>query len=184
MRERKIVIGMLLVFSLRISCQLFAQEKSAADADLACRRFVQEFYDWYVPKAVARHHGPAWVLALKEKKTVFSPDLFRKLEEDSEAQAKAKGDLVGLDFDPFLNSQDPSEHFAVQSVTRKGDTYWVELRGINRGKPQETVTPEVRLRDNGWEFVNIHYGKNEFSSDSNLLEILDKLRQDRLKDSQ
>jgi hypothetical protein len=59
------------------------------------------------PKSLKDGTDTAWNLAIKTKSSVFSPQLALALKEDSAAQAKAEGEIVGLDFDPFLNSQDP-----------------------------------------------------------------------------
>jgi hypothetical protein len=41
-----------------------------------------------------------------KSKYAFSPELASKLKEDLAAQEKSPGEIVGLDFDPFLNAQD------------------------------------------------------------------------------
>src|SRR5690349_11376036 len=67
----------------------------------SCRRFVQQYYDWYVPLIQKTRNGPASDVALRRRPEVFNPSLFRALKVDSEASARAKGEIVGLDFDPF-----------------------------------------------------------------------------------
>jgi hypothetical protein len=178
--RREIVRALFLLISLS-PFLLFAQGKSAQETEASCRRFAQAFYDWYVPKALKDHRGPASDLALRYRRTAFSAELVQKLSEDSAAQAKAS-EIVGLDFDPFLNSQDPSERFVVGGVTRRGDKYFVEVRGIQSGKAQENVVPELVLTKTGhWRFANFHYGPSKSSADENLLSILDSLRRERLK---
>jgi hypothetical protein len=170
-------IGRALLFLVALiaasSSRLHAQQRSARELESSCHDFVQGFYDWYVPKALQEKSEPAWNLALRYKKSVFTQELFRRLSQDSEAQAKAKGEIVGIDFDPFLNSQDPSEHFTVQNVSRRGDRFWVEVRGIQAGEMHERVTPELVLsKDGQWTFVNFHYGSTKSSADEDLLTIL------------
>ena len=124
---------------------------------------------------------PAWNLALKYKRSVFSPELFRQLIEDSEAQAKAAGDHVGLDFDPLLSSQDPSERFVVGNIARKNDTYLVEVYGMESGKKRENVVPELVRKNGRWLFVNFHYPDFEHVPRNNgdLLSLLKNLREER-----
>jgi hypothetical protein len=150
---------------------------SPPDLQKSCRDFVQGFYDWYVPKALKVNVRPA-NLVLKYKSSAFSPELVRALQEDSEAQAKSPHQLVGLDFDPFLNSQDPSQRYVVGNVTVKGDRYWVEVYSITLGKrsPKPDVVPELMLKDGQWIFMNFHYGKSERSADENLVSTLKALR--------
>lgn len=101
------------------------------------------------------------------------------LKEDSEAQAKAVGDIVGLDFDPFLYTQDPANRYALGKITTKGESCLVEV-----GRPQQriekpAVTAELVYRHDQWVFTNFHYGKSAYSQDENLLAILKKLQADR-----
>jgi hypothetical protein len=157
--------------------QAFALRGKVDNTEESCRKFVQEFYDWYLPivQGQASNKGPAWDMALKYGGDAFSPELSARIREDSDAQSKAD-EIVGLDFDPFLNSQDPSEQFFVQNVARKGDTCSAEVYGIEAGQRQEKVLPEVRFKDGRWVFVDFHYEK-----DSSVLEILKQLREDRQK---
>ena len=174
--------GLLVLLAASSS---FGQGTPPKDAEKSCRDFVQGFYHWYVP--VALKHGrvrPADV-ALKTKGSAFSPELAQALREDFAAQAKAKGDLVGLDFDPFLNSQDPSARYVVGNITPKGDRYWVEIYSLTSGKKsaKPDVEPELMLKNGRWMFVNFHYGKSEDSEDENLVSTLKTLRADRQKSS-
>lgn len=49
------------------------------------RKFVQGFYDWYVPRALKTDAEP---LALKVKAEMFTPQLRRELQEDRVASSK------------------------------------------------------------------------------------------------
>jgi len=162
-----------------------AQTPSQQETQQSCRKFVQDFYDWYLTKALAgKLPSPSSNLALQRKPEAFSAELYHRLKEDRDAQDKTPGELVGLDFDPFLNSQDPSPHFAVVGITRKGASYWVDVYGMESGKRQEHVIPELVQQNGRWIFVNFHYGKNEWTDDSNLLSVLKTLRDEREKNPQ
>ena len=93
----------------------------------ACRKFVQDFYDWYAPLAKKSLREPAWNLALQRKPEAFSADLLKALKMDSEAAARAKGDIVGLDFDPFVGGQDPAGHYQARDVSWQGETCLIEV---------------------------------------------------------
>jgi hypothetical protein len=93
----------------------------------ACRKFVQEFYDWYSPLARKSTREPGWNLALQRKPEAFSADLLKALKIDSDAAARAKGDIVGLDFDPFVGGQDPADHYQARGVSWQGETCLVEV---------------------------------------------------------
>lgn len=169
------VIGWLLLLAL--PCSLLAQTKDVSET-AGARDFVQAFYNWYVPQALKDNATPAWNLALKYKSPVFNSEVLSALREDSAAQAKVAGDIVGLDFDPFLSSQDPSARYDVGKVTIKGGACWVEIHGVRPGKKSAApdVTAELSHRDGRWIFVNFHYADG-----GDLLSVLKTLRDDRQK---
>lgn len=157
------------------------QTSGSSEPAKACRQVAQGFYDWYVPIALKEEEASASDIALRDKPSVFSPELVRALNEDSQAQQKADGDLVGLDFDPFLNSQDPAQHYVLRNVTVKGDKCMVEVHSevTGRTSPKPDVVAELSLKSGRWLFVNFHYGKSKWSDDENLVAILKKLREGR-----
>jgi hypothetical protein len=148
----------------------------------ACRKFVQEFYDWYLPLAHKSARQPAWYLALQRKPETFSPDLLKALKIDSEASARAKGELVGLDFDPFVGSQDPADHYQARGVSWQGDRCSVEVWPASptdaAAKPAKPdAVAEVVLAGGHWEFQNFRYPE----SGSNLVSVLAELKAERRK---
>lgn len=185
MRISKVVGWWSLFFFLMGPSSLRAQARNPRDFQKSCRNFVQGFYDWYVPKALKEGSGHAWDLALKNKGYVFSSEVSRLLKEDSEAQAKVAGEIVGLDFDPFLNSQDLGERYVVGDVTPKDDSYWAEVYAIRSGNKSEkpVAVPELVFKDGRWLFVNFHYGKSDHPERENLLSILKSLRKRRQEES-
>jgi len=177
MGRHRTFVGCLLCVA--ISCSLYAQAVDQAKAESSAREFVKQFYDWYVATTV---NGSlpvgGYPVALKEKSHVFDPVLLRALKEDHASQKRTPGELVGLDFDPFLNTQDPSNLYRVGLVTRKGNHYWVEVSAI----PSDTKTSgpdviaEVVQKKGHWHFVNFHY-----PGDGDLLSTLKSLREERNK---
>lgn len=165
-------------FLLTLPFSVQAQSGNGVNATDFVKTFVQGFYDWYVPRALNSRSTPAWSTAVKEKGSCFSPELGRKLREDSEAQAKDEGEIVGLDFDPFLNSQDPGRRYSVGKVALKGDRYLVEVHRVVSGKPEAklTATAEVTGRNGQWYFVNFIYPGGH-----NLLGVLKALKDERDK---
>lgn len=184
MKSFNAAISRGFLFFLATSCAL-AQDSGSFSPDMqkSCRDSVQAFYDWYVPKALKNSEMPASDLALRYKAALFSPDLLRALREDSQAQAKAKGEIVGLDFDPFLNAQDPSEHYVLRDVSVKDGRCSVEVYSVTSGKKsaKTAVIPELMFKSGQWVFMNFHYGKSKRAEDENLLSILKTLRADRQK---
>ncbi len=182
MKVLRVAVYMVLVL-LAAPVISLGQTSHSSEPAKACRQVAQGFYDWYVTFALKVQDSDASDVALRDKPSVFSPDLFRALQEDSQAQAKAHGDLVGLDFDPFLNTQDPAQHYVLRNVTAKGDNCRVDVHSVDSGRTSSkpNVVAELELIDGKWLFVNFHYGKSQWSADENLIAILKKLREDREK---
>ena len=151
-----------------LACSLGAQDQDATSRSV--RDFVQQFYSWYVPEALKEHKGPAWDLALQYRGADFDNGLARLLMNDSAAQARCE-ELVGIDFDPLLNTQDPVERYAVGRISQAGPRYRAEIYAVDSGKPGERadVSAEVVNKNGHWKFVNFLYPDG-----TNLVDILKK----------
>jgi hypothetical protein len=112
--------------ALVVTC-IAAQIPSAPQNSSSCRQFANEFYAWYVPLTQKTGNGRPWDLALHRKAEMSSPALFQALNLDSEAAARAKGEIVGIDFDPFVGSQDPYDHYEARHVTWVGNRCSVDI---------------------------------------------------------
>lgn len=179
------LVRILCCLCVVASCLLSAQEQPATPA--SARDFVRRFYVWYVPLGLGNHREPSFNIAIREKRSEFSPDLYQALKNDADAQRKAQGDIVGLDFDPFLNTQDTCKRYDVGNATPAGSAYRVEVFGICSGKRSATpdVLAEVRWADAHWEFVNFIYPDMKDHPDmANLRAVLKSLQQERQKNPQ
>jgi hypothetical protein len=174
----------LILFSLSVG-PLQAQTPTTSSQSEDCGHFVQQFYNWYVAKenALMKSNGlgSALEVALREKRSSFSTELVKALKEDLAASKKSPAEIVGLDFDPFLNAQDIAERYLVGNVTPKGDHYWVEVFGVWNGEKNSNpdVVPELRFENGHWIFTNFHYGKTDIPVNENLISILEVLKKDR-----
>ncbi len=181
-RYRQIACWAALCVGIASSCKpSLAQISPESLMAGSCRLFTQHFYDWYAPLTQKNLSRPAWNLALQRKANTFSPELFRALKQDSDAQARAT-EIVGLDYDPFLNSQDPADHYQARQVTWKDGRCSVELwrasptdTAAKSGKPD--VVAELDQQNQGWRFLNFYYP----SEKTNLLKQLQQLKQARAK---
>jgi hypothetical protein len=173
-----------LLFFLAVPGSLLAQGKSSGDIR-SCRAFVQEFYDWYMrlpENATATNdQRPADEIALKQRKSIFSAELSRRLQKDYESADKAPGELVGLDFDPFLNSQDPDQRYVAGRIRLQGSSYWADVYGVADGNKRERpdVVAELVFENGRWLFLNFHYPDCKPRRSCNLLSILKQLEQQR-----
>ncbi|HUI82703.1 MAG TPA: hypothetical protein VL240_00685 [Candidatus Binatia bacterium] len=167
---------------MSVPAAVSAQSPAEADKVRSCREFTQHFYDWYVPFTQKRLNGPAWNVALKQEAGVFSPKLFQALKQDSDAQAKAQGEIVGLDYDPFLNTQDPADHYQARNASWAKGRCSVE---VWRASPRDTaaksdqpdVVAELHQQNQQWRFLNFLYP----SENTDLLTQLRQLKEVRMK---
>jgi hypothetical protein len=90
-----------------------------ASADEA-KRFVQRFYDWYVPAAAGRQAGDAALLARPEMEAALAPELLRVWRADR-----------GLRVDPVTNAPHPCQRYEAVRGRQTGDSYWVDVRGAD-----------------------------------------------------
>jgi hypothetical protein len=133
----------------------------------SARAYVKDFYDWYVPRALKDDSD--WQQTLKLAHWDLSPQLARLLEDDAAAQAQCK-EIVGIDFDPLLNTQDPSEHYQFGAPKRIGDRYNVEIYRVEENKPADKpdLIAVVARDGDRWYFVNFLFP----SENTDLLTIL------------
>jgi len=150
----------------------------------AARAVVQQFYAWYMA-VQPPNNGDQVEYAVKQKPSLFSQELKTKLHADFEAASKSPGELVGLDFDPFLNTQDDPERMVVGNATMKGSDCYVDVfRASKAGKKESNkpaVIPELAQKNGKWVFVNFHYPADGSSKDYDLLGTLKQLAADRIK---
>jgi len=167
---------------LILSAHAMAQVASKPQDSSSCRRFVQQYYDWYVPLIQQTRNGRAWDVALQRKAEVFDPALLRALKADSEAAARATDDIVGLDFDPFVGSQDAANHYEARRVTWRDNKCSVEVwnapstaAAAKSEKPD--VIADLALDRGHWRFLNFRYP----DVNDDLVNVLAQLREERQK---
>lgn len=158
-------IGWALVLAISVACS----RHTSPDRE-AARAFVQQFYDSYVPIALRPHSGPAWDSVLVSRSRDFSQDLLRALDADSRAQSAVEGTIVGLDFDPFLASQDPCESYQASDVSQSGADYLVSVVAICGGRRSErpSVVAHLARVNDSWVFSDFEYGKLKTTLSSTL----------------
>ncbi|HXY19349.1 MAG TPA: hypothetical protein VEH83_05080 [Gemmatimonadales bacterium] len=120
----------------------------------AAARFVQAFYQWY------ERAGERYEVAVRDSPAYFAPALLGALRLDYAASQASPSEVVGLDWDPFLDTQDPCNPYQVTGTTRRGDTVLVAVNGMCTDRPPQTqpdVLAEVRLVDKRWVFVDFRH---------------------------
>jgi hypothetical protein len=162
---RKTIATLVLAsFALPLSAQV------QTDSSQQVIAFVQHFYDWYLPIALDQQKHSAYSLAITSKPTLFDATLLRALRDDAAAQTKAMGEIDGLDFDPFLNAQDPPAHY--KAVRATGSLVTVIGFDQQTTQPAVALLVEVRCNGNRCVLVNFHYPANGSTKQADLLAIL------------
>ena len=140
-----------------------------ADTTLqSAAKFTQDFYDWY------RQRNGRMDLAVKERAELFEPTLLAALKADFDAQAKDSGEIVGLDWDPFIGSQDSCDPYAAIGASRSGDTVSVLVKGMCKDAEQHSgpdLIAQVRRTATGWVFVDFRHADNKGSLRQDLAEL-------------
>ena len=153
--SRKRLFSLTILLACFIACSTLGIAQVLTPQD-SVRKFVQEFYYWYGIVSHKNSKLPSDERAIKEKPNMFSARLIAALKEDFEASSKHPEEIVGLDWDPFLCSQELDDRYEVGDIKRQGQNYLVKLYGVSGGKrnPEPNVIAEVAQSGNHWIFIN------------------------------
>jgi hypothetical protein len=113
----------------------------AQPAAVSPKAFAEGFYRWYAPIAYGEDVSRAWELAVKVRKSSFSSELVQLITRDAAAQTRCS-EVVGLDFDPFLSTQDPAERYELGPIIQDNQSYHVDVYPVMNGT--RTKTPSVK----------------------------------------
>ena len=164
---------------IRMTLGLFliacAKSNPALSADSA-RRTVDDFYSWYAP--IQKQTSSANMRAIRDRPSLFSPELVTALRVDSVASAASPGEVVGLDGDPFLNAQDACDRYASAGVVETGGRFLVQVLGSGGCLAHTTadVTVEVTPTRGNLVFTNFIYSPRDRDNLIALLAYLDSTR--------
>jgi len=167
--------------------QSVAQQPAPAqvetDQEKSCRVFVQGFYDWYFDRlnnaSRVAVDNPIVDDVLRLKPEVLTARLRQTLKEDREAASKNHDEIVGLDFDPYINAQDWDGKYYIESATVKGSICRASVWGMDSGATREIVVPELEFNGGKWVFANFLYHGQPDQRNENLIDLLIALRNDR-----
>lgn len=162
--------SLLLVLVLCLARITSAQPQATQSAQAIA--FVQSFYDWYLPiVSNFKPHEDVSNVAIRRRPELFDSILLRALQNDAAAQAKSPEYLVGLDFDPFVDTNgDPEPHF--KAIRANGSLVTIVGFDEQVSKPLVTLAIEVRCKQDRCVIVNIHYPAHDGIPKSDLLSQL------------
>jgi len=168
-------LALLLLAGSAVSAAPPAQ----GDAKSRAQTFARSFYDWYTEAGQERNVEVVLLL----KKDVLTPELYEALKADAEVTSKAEGELVGLDFDPFLNAQEAAYAYELGEVVEQAGDFRIPIYGHwgDQARPQKhhDLTAQVRCAADGCRFVNFHYPKSKLLLDRDLASVLKALAKQR-----
>lgn len=175
-----------IALSLGLLCSMPTGEAAAPapvqDAQAqSAKAFVQGFYDWYTGE-MQKNQYDSVPDPLTDKRWSFSAAIVTAMRADEAAQAKTPDDVVGIDFDPYLNAQDTCFPYKAGKVTASGSQYRVEMfdSSCSESHPDiPTVIAVVQKKGSSWEFVNFLYPGEPGQADSDLLSVLKQLAKER-----
>jgi len=165
MTRKTSLVGLVAV--LVVASQACAQKSrapaGASQDSIAVTRFSQEFLDWYVPLTGSAKRVAPWWQTLSRTPPVVGAGLARALRADSAARVQPVDSRQALDFEPFLNGQDPCERYVVTAVQPQGAVYRVSVTAVcsGRAQPRPASVLEVASTDGRWEIENVWYGKKD-----------------------
>jgi hypothetical protein len=158
-----------------------AQSPVEKGRENSCREYVKRFYDWYSGPVKKDRRHPDGERNVDDsiilRNNYMNSRLYSLLKADRDAQLRSN-EIVGLEFDPFTNSQDNSPTFEVKSAAVEGNNCRAVVWGVDAGSHRETVEPELSDKTGDWKFVNFYY-PNEASPWNNLIDGLIFLRSER-----
>ena len=177
---RIILIILLLSYASEAFCGNTGSARTPVTEDKdSAGAFVQDFYDWYSPIAFREKNSLPWVSALTQHKELFSLKLVYALKRDSMASSNIDGTYTGLDTDPFVNTDNPCEHYLVAQVLEYTKTFRTDIQAVCNGKLQSrvVVSAEVVFKKDHWQFTDFYYPEGR-----DLFQLLAELRKERRND--
>jgi len=130
----------------------------SAESSASLRFFVQDFYNWYVPRFWKSSPKPAVRIALR-RRALFSAELTAALNDHVRLLGKRRRASAAYLYDPILNAGDACERYRVGAISSEGECYRVDLYAVCFGnlRPTPAVTAELKRDGDRWVFVNFRY---------------------------
>lgn len=164
---------LLFVALLAIACRSADTRDAVADARDAesAQRFVQAFYDWYVPlgERLAASRADSVVIG---RASYFVPLLQHALRDDLAAQRDAS-EIVSVlgDYDPFLMTQDPCTYYEARTAIARPSSVEVAVYARCAGDSTAVAVLVDVVRDgNTWRFADFR------RPDAPMMRLIDALR--------
>lgn len=178
MSVRANLLALVIVF-FGFSGFVLAQETHRRASVGSCQKFVQEFYDWYL-KISGDIKIPPAEFAVRKRPYFFDLRLRQELENDYAAQrrlAPSEG-ISGVDFDPFLGTQDPGPKYMTKNCRLEKNVCFAEVSAFTPEplrKGHADVIAELRFKDNRWQFFDFYLYSDSTSTGAVRVSLLKEL---------
>jgi hypothetical protein len=141
-------VTVLVMALLGLCCGRIEQNK-ASEIE-SCRKFAQDFYDWYL------NHSGTDGAVIKERPELFAPELLELLKKNEEYEPPSLE--FAFDASYFTLTQENATTYEVGTPQRTGSDYRIPVYGIREGvkSTEPEFWAEVRHTKGGWQFVNFH----------------------------
>jgi Protein of unknown function (DUF3828) len=157
-----------------------AAESPLTPDEQSCKAFVQDFYDWYWNQFADRANDPNFDVrrlhsypdVVRRHPPILSSGLFKLIKRDQRT-SEATQSVGVLDFDPFLNTQDPEGKYLVNHVTISNGQCEAEIDHAH-------LISDLTRSGSTWVFTNFHYsfysedGKAKAAPDDDLIDMLSR----------
>lgn len=164
----KIKFIFLAAAMLTASLPLSSFGQKGNDQNTGAAAIVKAFYAFHF-----RHNFDFSERGLRLRRKWLDESLYKLLLADRKKAAASKDEVVGLDGDPFTNSQEPPDSFQVGESKQddKSASVAVEFFWRDKGKIVDQRKVDVKLAKvaNAWKITNIISGSSE---DDDLVKLL------------
>lgn len=145
------------------ACARVSQPARSNAIDPAALTFVASFYEWFAAPGSAGGGDLTFVRVLEVRSASLDAPLLAALREDRAAAERSRGELVGLDFEPFTANHDPCEAYSLGEPSSVAGRIRVPIFSVCSGRRLEapSVTVEVELREARWVLTNVFYSDGD-----------------------
>ena len=174
---RVLVATTLVWLFVPLGCS--SQQNADQEPVVLAKAFASEFYASYRAHSERERPSgiPAWAEVARDADSVLTSELAEALSTDYEEAQEFPDEIAGLDFDPFLASQDPCDTYRVERTLPGPTGFRVEVYGDCTDAERRTpnVIAEVIRVSGGFRFANFYYP----GPGTDLLTVLRRLRDER-----
>lgn len=152
-------------------------EEQAINETVVVRQMQDSINRFLATHVLRTVRGDRVSAAVAADSALFSSALVNALRIDRAAQARVPGEVVGLDFDPFTNSQDPCEEYRALDATKRADTLAFPVYAVCAGGRAAAPVATYLVSREGSQLVVVDIEYEE--TGSRLRSVLAVLREER-----